>query len=68
MQKHYLLADGVSEDEANLIFNNATWKVLKDAFKHAHCISVASYYTQVNLLPFCTHVLKLFIFYFDLQM
>jgi hypothetical protein len=45
------LADGISEDEANLVFNNATWKVIKDAFKHAHCISVASYYTQVNLLP-----------------
>jgi hypothetical protein len=35
MQEHYRLADGVSEEEANLIFNNATWKVIKDAFKHA---------------------------------
>jgi hypothetical protein len=39
------LADGISEDEANLIFNNASWKVIKDAFKHARCISIASYYT-----------------------
>jgi hypothetical protein len=48
------LANGVSEEEANLIFNNTTRKVIKDAFKHTHCIYVASYYTQVNLLLFCT--------------
>jgi hypothetical protein len=68
MQEHYRLADGVSEDEANLIFNNAARKVIKDNFKHARCIFVASYYTQVNLLPFCMQVLKLLIFYFDMQM
>jgi hypothetical protein len=68
MQEHYRLTNSVSEDEANLIFNNATWKVIKDAFKHVHCISVASDYTQVNLLPFCTQVLKLLIFYVDMQM
>jgi hypothetical protein len=45
MHEHYRLANGVSEDEANLVFNNAAWKVIKDAFKHARCISVASYYT-----------------------
>jgi hypothetical protein len=45
------LADDVSEDEANLIINNAAWKVIKDAFKHVGCISVASYYMQVNLHP-----------------
>jgi hypothetical protein len=45
MQKHYRLADGVSEKEANLIFNNAAQKVIKVAFKHACCIFVASYYT-----------------------
>jgi hypothetical protein len=55
-------------DRANLVFNNAARKVIKDAFKHAHCISVASYYSQLNLLPFCTQVLKLWIFYFDMQM
>jgi hypothetical protein len=62
MQEHYRLADGVSEEEANLIFNNAARKLIKDAFKHANCISVAPYYTQVNLLLFCTQVLKLLIF------
>jgi hypothetical protein len=54
MQVHYRLADGVIEDEVNLIFNNAPRKVIKDTFKHTRCISIASYYTQVNLLPFCT--------------
>jgi hypothetical protein len=45
------LADGISEDEANLVFNNAAQKVIKDAFKHARCLSIASYYMQVNLIP-----------------
>jgi hypothetical protein len=67
MQEHYRLADGISEDKANLIFNNATQKVIKDAFKNARYISVATYYMQVNLLPFYTQVLKLLIFYFDIQ-
>jgi hypothetical protein len=44
MQEHYRLADGVGE-EANLVFNNARQKVIKDTFNHAHYISVASYYT-----------------------
>jgi hypothetical protein len=59
MQEHYRLPDGV-----NIIFNNATWEVIKDAFKHACYISIASYYMQMNLLPFYTHVLKLLIFLF----
>jgi hypothetical protein len=63
MQEHYRLADSVSEDEANLIFNNIAWKVIKDAFKNDRCISVASYYTQVNLLPIYTQVLKLLNFF-----
>jgi hypothetical protein len=54
MQEHYHLVNDISKDEANLIYNNATRKVIKDAFKHARCISMASYYTQVNLLPFYT--------------
>jgi hypothetical protein len=62
------LANGVSEEEVNLVFNNATQNVIKDTFKHTRCIYVASYYMQVNLLLFCTQVLKLLIFYFDIQM
>jgi hypothetical protein len=68
MQEHYCLADGISEDEDNLVFNHASRKVIKDAFKHACCISIASYYTPVNLLPLRTQVLKLLIFYADMQM
>jgi hypothetical protein len=68
MQEHYCLADGVSKDEGSLVFNNATWKVIRDAVKHARCMSIASYDTQVNLLLFCTQVLKLLIFYFDMEM
>jgi hypothetical protein len=51
IQEYYRLADGIREDEANLVFNNAAQKVIKDAFKHARCLSIASYYTQVNLIP-----------------
>jgi hypothetical protein len=68
MQEHYRLADGVSEGVANLVFNNVARKLITDAFKHARCISIAFYCTQVNLLPFCTHVLKLLIFYIDMEM
>jgi hypothetical protein len=56
MQEHYRLAKGVSEQEPDHVFNNAACKVIKDAFKHARCISIATYYTLVNLLPFCTQV------------
>jgi hypothetical protein len=62
MQEHYCLVDRVSEDEANLAFNNVACKVIKDAFKHVRCISVAVYYTHVNLLLFCMQLLKLLFF------
>jgi hypothetical protein len=68
MQEHYRLADGITEDEANLIINNATWKVIQNAFKHVCCISVASYYTQVNLLPLLQADVEVIFFYFDKQM
>jgi hypothetical protein len=45
MKEHYRLTDRVSVAEASLVFNNVACKVIKDAFKHAHCISVATYYT-----------------------
>jgi hypothetical protein len=62
IQGHYRLAEGISEDEVSLTFNNAAHKVIKDSFKHARCISVGSYNTQVSLLLFCTQVLKLLFF------
>jgi hypothetical protein len=47
MHEHFHLVDEVSEVEANSVFNNAAWKVIKDAFKHACLISIAIYYTHV---------------------
>jgi hypothetical protein len=45
MQEHFCVADGVSEAKANSLFNNAARKVIKNAFKHAHCISITIYHT-----------------------
>jgi hypothetical protein len=47
MEEHFRLAGGVSKSKASSVFNNAAWKVIKDAFKHARYISIAIYYTQV---------------------
>jgi hypothetical protein len=62
MLDHCRLGEGVSEDEASLVFNNVVRKVIKDAFKYARCIYVTSYYTQVNLLLFYMQMLKLLFF------
>jgi hypothetical protein len=37
MQEHYRLAEGVSEDEASLVFNNPTCKVIKGVFVLVFC-------------------------------
>jgi hypothetical protein len=34
MQEYFCLVDGVSEVESSTVLDNATWKVIKDAFKH----------------------------------
>jgi hypothetical protein len=41
MYKHFCLVDGVSEVEANFVFSNAAWKVIKDACKHTQLVSIA---------------------------
>jgi hypothetical protein len=41
MHDYFHLPDVVSKTEVNLVFNNDAQKVIKDAFKHARCISVA---------------------------
>jgi hypothetical protein len=46
-QEHFCLAEGVSEDVANIIFNKAARKVIKDAIKHARLVSISVFYTQV---------------------
>jgi hypothetical protein len=47
MQEHFCLVDRVIEAEASSVFNNAAWKVIKDAFKHTHLVFMAVYYAQV---------------------
>jgi hypothetical protein len=51
MQEHFHLVDGVSEAETSSVFNNATYKVIMDTFKHFQLISIAIYYTQVLKHP-----------------
>jgi hypothetical protein len=41
------LAEGVSKDVANIVFNNAARKVIKDAVKHARLVSISVFYTQI---------------------
>jgi hypothetical protein len=47
MQEHFCLANRVNEAKATSLFNNVAHKVIKDTFKHARCISIATHYTQV---------------------
>jgi hypothetical protein len=49
MQEHFCLVEGVSDEDASYVFNNAAHRVIKDAFKHVRCQSITYY---------CTHVLK----------
>jgi hypothetical protein len=41
------LVDGVSKVEVSTVFNNSTPKVIEDAFKHTHPVSITVYYTQM---------------------
>jgi hypothetical protein len=41
------LAEGVSKDVANIVFNKAARKVIKDAVKHARLVSISVFYTQI---------------------
>jgi hypothetical protein len=41
------LAEGVSIEMANIVFDNIVRKVIKDRVKHDHPISTALYYSQV---------------------
>jgi hypothetical protein len=47
MQEHFCLADGVTNADASLVFNNVARRFIKDIFKHVHCHSITYYYTQV---------------------
>jgi hypothetical protein len=46
-QEHFLLMEGVSLEKANIVFDKAEQKVIKDAVKHARLISTALYYSHV---------------------
>jgi hypothetical protein len=68
MQEHYQLAEGVSEDKANLIINATACKVLKECLQacplHLYCLLLyAGEFT--SLLHACVEVV---VFYFDMQM
>jgi hypothetical protein len=41
----------ISKEMANIVFNKAACKVIKDAVKHAHLVSTALYYAQVLKQP-----------------
>jgi hypothetical protein len=43
MQEYFRLVEGVSLETANIIFDKAVQKVIKDAIKHAHLMSTALY-------------------------
>jgi hypothetical protein len=47
MQEHFRLAEGVSLETANIVFDKATEKVIKDAVKHARLVSTTTYYSQI---------------------
>jgi hypothetical protein len=47
MQEHFRLAEGVSLDSANIVFDKAARKVMKDAIKHDRLVSAALYHSQV---------------------
>jgi hypothetical protein len=47
MQEHFYLAEGVSIEMANIVFNKAAWKVIKDTVKHTCLVSTTLYYSQV---------------------
>jgi hypothetical protein len=43
MQEHFCLAEGISLESANIVFDKVARKVIKDAVKHAHLVSTALY-------------------------
>jgi hypothetical protein len=44
--RHFRLAKGVSLESANIVFDKAVQKVIKDTVKHALLVSTALYYSQ----------------------
>jgi hypothetical protein len=46
-QEHFCLAESVSLESANIVFDKAAQKVIKDAIKHVCLVFTALYYSQV---------------------
>jgi hypothetical protein len=46
-EEHFCLTEGVSLEMANIVFDKAARKVIKDTVKHACLVSTALYYSQV---------------------
>jgi hypothetical protein len=46
-KEHFCLTEGVSLEMANIVFDKAARKVIKDTIKHACLVSTALYYSQV---------------------
>jgi hypothetical protein len=46
-QEHFHLAEGVSEEMANIVLDKVARKVIKDTIKHACFVSTTLYYSQV---------------------
>ncbi len=42
MQENFCLAEGVSIEMANIVFDKTAWKVIKDAIKHARLVKRGS--------------------------
>jgi hypothetical protein len=46
-QEHFHLAEDISIEMANIVFDKAMRKVIKDVVKHAYHVSAALYYSQL---------------------
>jgi hypothetical protein len=46
-QDHFRLAEGISLEMANFVFDKVAGKVIKDTVKHARPVSSVLYYSQV---------------------
>jgi hypothetical protein len=47
MQEHFRVTEGISLEAANIVFDKAAQKVIKNTIKHAHLVSTTLYYTEV---------------------
>jgi hypothetical protein len=60
VQKLYCLSEGVSKDDALVVFNNSAQKVIKDAIKHARYQPITYYSRHELMQPMNTKIEKNF--------